>query len=150
MREELVLTIDGAVNLALGVVLVIFPKGFARLVGVPIPSSSFYASILGGVLIGIGLALLLQRFWGRSHVTGLGIEGAIAINFCGAGILMAWLIAGGLSIPTRGYLFLWAVALLVLGIGFAEIVMRVQKSDSSHVEQHVAGDKEYESRKGIT
>jgi hypothetical protein len=128
MGEELVLTIDGVVNLALGVVLAIFPKEFARLVGVPIPSSFFYVSVLGGVLIGIGLALLIQRFWGRSHVTGLGIEGAIAINFCGAGVLVAWLITGGLSIATRGLVFLWAVAILVLGIGAAEIVMRAFKS----------------------
>jgi uncharacterized membrane protein len=128
MREELVLTIDGAVNLALGVVLAIFPKGFARLVGAPIPSSSFYASLLGGVLIGIGLALLLQRFWGRSHVTGLGIEGAIAVNFCGAVVLMIWLISGGLSIATRGLVFLWAVAILVLGIGVSEILIRARKN----------------------
>jgi hypothetical protein len=128
MREELVLTIDGAVNLALGVVLAIFPKGFARLVGAPIPSSSFYASLLGGVLIGIGLALLLQRFWGRSHVTGLGIEGAIAVNVCGAVVLMIWLISGGLSIATRGLVFLWAVAVLVLGIGVSEILVRACKN----------------------
>jgi hypothetical protein len=115
------------VNLALGVVLAIFPKEFARLVGVPIPSNSFYASVLGGVLIGIGLALLLQRFWGRSHMTGLGIEGAIAINFCGAGVLVIWLVSGGLSVATRGLVFLWAVAILVLGIGVAEIVMRARK-----------------------
>ena len=128
MREELVLTIDGAVNLALGVVLAIWPKEFARLVGAPIPSSSFYASLLGGVLIGIGLALLLQRFWGRSHVTGLGIEGAIAVNVCGAVVLMIWLISGGLSIATRGLVFLWAVAILVLGIGVSEIVIRARKN----------------------
>jgi hypothetical protein len=128
MGEELVLTIDGAVNLALGAVLVIFPKEFARLVGVPVPSSSFYASILGGVLIGIGLALLIQRFWGRSHVTGLGIEGAIVINFCGAGVLVVWLVSGGLSVATRGLVFLWAVAILVLGIGVAEMVMRARNN----------------------
>jgi uncharacterized membrane protein len=128
MGEELVLTIDGAVNLALGVVLAIFPKEFARLVGVPIPSNSFYASVLGGVLIGIGLALLIQRFWGRSHVTGLGIEGAIVINFCGAGVLVVWLVSGGLSVATRGLVFLWAVAILVLGIGVAEMVMRARNN----------------------
>jgi hypothetical protein len=127
MRKDLLLTIDGAVNLALGAVLAIFPRGLANLLGVPIPSSSFYPSILGGVLIGIGLALLVQRFWGRSRVTGLGIEGAIAINLCGAGVLIAWLITGGLSIPTRGLVFLWAVAVLVLGIGFTEIAMRARQ-----------------------
>jgi vacuolar-type H+-ATPase subunit I/STV1 len=128
MSKDLLLMTDGVVNLALGVVLAIFPQGFAKLMGVPIPSSSFYPSILGGVLIGIGLALLVQRFWGRSGVIGLGLEGAIVINFCGAGVLMAWLIAGRLSIPTRGYLFLWAVAILVLGIGAAEIVMGARRS----------------------
>jgi hypothetical protein len=133
MKEELVLTVDAAVNLALGVVLAIFPTAFARLVGAPIPSTSFYASILGGVLIGVGLALLLQRFWGQSHVAGLGIEGAIAINFCGGGVLVAWLITGGLSVASRGLVFLWVVAILVLGIGATEIVLRVrQKRYQSH------------------
>ena len=128
MREELVLTIDAAVNLALGVVLAIFPKEFAGVVGVPIPSSPFYASVLGGVLIGIGLALLLQRFWGGSHLVGLGIEGAIAINFCGAGVLVAWLMNGGLSIATRGLVFLWSVAILVLGIGVTELAVRAREN----------------------
>jgi uncharacterized membrane protein len=128
MKEELVLTIDAAVNLALGVVLAIFPRAFARLVGAPIPSTSFYASILAGVLIGVGLALLLQRFRGRFHVTGLGIEGAIAINLCGGVVLVAWLTTGGLSVATRGLVFLWAVAILVLGIGATEIVLRVRQN----------------------
>jgi hypothetical protein len=127
MKEELVLTVDATVNLALGVLLAIFPRAFAGLVGAPIPSTSFYASILGGVLIGVGLALLLQRFWGRSHVTGLGIEGAIAINLCGGGVLVVWLITGGLSVATRGLVFLWVVAILVLGIGATEILLRVRR-----------------------
>ena len=126
--EDLLLTIDGAVNLVLGSVLAVFPLGFARLVGVPIPPSPFYASILGGVLAGIGLALFLERFWDHSRVRGLGMEGAIAINLCGGGVLVAWLIAGSLAIPIQGYLFLWAVALLVLGIGAAEVVIRVRKN----------------------
>jgi hypothetical protein len=128
MREDRLLVIDGVVNLALGIVLALFPQGFAELVGVPIPSSSFYPSILGGVLIGIGLALFVQRFWGRSGVTGLGLEGAIVINLCGAGVLLVWLIAGHLSLPIRGYLSLWAVAILVLGIGGAEIVLGARRN----------------------
>jgi hypothetical protein len=44
------------------------------------------------------------------------------------GVLVAWLISGGLSIATRGLVFLWAVAILVLGIGAGEIVMRACKN----------------------
>ena len=127
MQEDQLLIIDGVVNLALGTVLLFFPRGLADLLAVPVPSSSFYPSILGGVLIGIGLALLLHRFRGRSRVIGLGIEGAIAINLCGAGVLMAWLIAGHLTIPIRGYVLLWIVTILVLGIGLIEIAARIRR-----------------------
>jgi hypothetical protein len=115
------------VNLALGLALIFFPVGLPTAVGLPIPSTSFYASILGAVLVGIGLALLVQRFWGPSRMAGLGVEGAIAINLCGGGALMGWLVAGDLSIPMRGYLLLWAVAMLVLTIGLTEAVVRTHK-----------------------
>ena len=130
MRPKLVLTIDGIVNLTLGLALTFFPEGLLAAVGLPIPSTSFYASILGAVLVGIGLALLVQRYWGPSHATGLGVEGAIAINLCGGGALIGWLITGGLSIPTRGYLLLWTVAVLVLAIGLAEAVVRTRQRHS--------------------
>jgi hypothetical protein len=130
MRRELILTIDGIVNLALGLALAFFPRGLLAALGLPIPPSSFYASILGAVLVGIGLALLMQRFWGPSHATGLGVEGAIAINLCGGGALIGWLVAGGLSIPTRGYLLLWTVAVLVCGIGLTEAVVRTRQKHS--------------------
>jgi len=64
MSGTLLLVIDGGVNLALGFLLALFPRGFAEAVGIPIPSIPFYPIILGGVLIGIGLALFLQCFLG--------------------------------------------------------------------------------------
>jgi hypothetical protein len=124
MSETLLLTVDGAVNLALGLLLVFLPRGFAKLVGIPIPPIPFYPIILGGVLVGIGLALFLQCFWGRSRVTGLGLEGAIAINLCGAGVLVALLIGGNLNLPIRGYAFLWCIAVLVLSIAVVELLLR--------------------------
>jgi hypothetical protein len=127
MRRELILSIDGIVNLALGLGLILFPQGLPKTLGLPIPSTSFYASILGAVLVGIGLALLVERLWGPSHATGLGVEGAIAINLCGGGALMGWLVAGDLSIPIRGYLLLWAVAVIVLGIGLVELILRTRQ-----------------------
>jgi hypothetical protein len=130
MSETVLLAKDGAVNLALGLLLALFPRGFAQVVGIPIPSTPFYPIILGGVLVGIGLALFLQCFWGRSHVTGLGLEGAIAINLCGAGLLVALLIAGNLNIPIRGYAFLWFIAALVLGIAGLELRFRDRQRTS--------------------
>lgn len=124
MKGSPILTVDAAVNLGLGVLLMLFPRDLLSILGVPVPSSSFYPSILGVVLAGIGLALLLQRFPGSSRLTGLGIEGAIAINMCGAGMLVAWLIHGKLDIPSHGYAFLWAVVLVVLSVGGLEILLR--------------------------
>jgi hypothetical protein len=127
MKETVLLTLDGAVNLVLGILLALFPRRVAELLGIPIPISSFYASILGGVLVGIGLALLIQRIKGSSSTTGLGIEGAIAINYCGAGVLVVWLVRGQLGIPGYGYAFLWFVALVVLGIGCFETLSLIKR-----------------------
>jgi hypothetical protein len=116
------LIIDGAVNLALGAALMLFPSGTQELLGLPRSSTGFYPSLLGAVLFGIGLALGMERFAGPARIRGLGLGGAIVINICGAGVLMIWLTTQRLGIPVRGALILWAVAVVVLLIGLAEIV----------------------------
>jgi len=123
MFESRLLTIDAVVNLALGLLLILFPGNVVHWLGVPIPNSTFYANILGAVLFGIGLALLIERFR-PLQMRGLGVDGAIVINICGAGALALWLIFGDLEMPTRGYLFLGAIAILVLGLGVVEMVTK--------------------------
>ncbi len=125
MSERFTLTVDGAIDLALGILLLLFPRGVLTILAMPLAASAFYPSILGAVLVGIGLALLLQRFGEDSGVAGLGMEGAIVINVCGAGALVLWLIGGTLDIPRRGYAFLWVIALTVLGVAVVEIVLRI-------------------------
>jgi hypothetical protein len=121
-KHKILLAIDGAINLALGLLLLLFPAGILALFGLPPTDTYFYASILGAVIFGIGIALLLE-LWGASKgIRGLGLGGAIVINFCGAGALVAWLLFGHFNIPIRGHVTLWAVAIVVLGIGFAETV----------------------------
>jgi hypothetical protein len=127
MEEKLLLGIDSLINLALGLILLIFPIRLIEALGVPVPDNNFYANILGAVLFGIGLALLLEFFRSESVITGLGIGGAIAINICGAGVLMLWLIFGELDIPVRGYVTLWCLAILVLGISLFEFVMALKR-----------------------
>ena len=121
MRKRL-LVIDAVINLILGALLLSFPLGTAAWLGVPPADSAFYPTILGGVLFGIGLALLLEAYSRHREIRGLGIAGAIAINFGGAGVLAIWLLAAPLSIPLRGQILLGSIAIIVLAIGLVELV----------------------------
>ena len=123
MSPKVLLVIDAGVNLLLGVLLLMFPFGIAAWLGVPQPESAFYPTILGGVLFGIGLALLLEACGPERNMGGLGLSGAIAINFCGAGVLAIWLIATPPALPLRGQILLWAIVLLVLAIGLIELLV---------------------------
>lgn len=123
--ERTLLLIDAMANLVLGALLLSYPIGIADVLGLPSSNSSFFPSILGGVVFGIGIALLLARA-GRP---GLGIEGAVAINLVGAGVLVIWLVAQPPEIPFRGLITLWAVAAVVLGIGAVELFHRTRTNN---------------------
>jgi len=121
-KHRMLLIVDGFVNLILGVLLLLFPFGLAAYLGVPQVESAFYPMILGGVILGIGIALLIEAFGFPYQIRGLGLGGAIAINFCGAGVLVGWLLASPLDIPARGYIFLWSLAIIVWAIGGVELL----------------------------
>jgi hypothetical protein len=118
------LVVDGIVNLLLGVLLLLVPLGMAQVLGLPSSDQDFYPVILGGVLFGIGVALLIERYGNSRGIRGLGLAGAMAINFCGAAVLLVCLVWGGLDLPTRGAVLLWSVVVLVFGIGIAELAAR--------------------------
>jgi hypothetical protein len=110
------LKVDAAINLVLGSLLLLFPEPLVQILGVPASEPAFYPSILGAVLIGIGIALLIQR----KNPGGLGLHGAVAINMCGGLALGAWLLFGSLSLPTRGYVGLWGLVVLLVGLSTIE------------------------------
>jgi hypothetical protein len=120
-RYKALLVVDGVANIVLGIVLLLFPFGIAGLLGLPDTITDFYPSILGAVLLGIGIALFIERYGASRNIRGLGLGGALAINICGAGALLVWLLVNSLQIPMRGYVILWSVALTVLIIGLNEI-----------------------------
>lgn len=122
--DKHLLMIDAVVNLALGILLLLFPAGIGRLLGAPPTDTNFYAGILGAVLFGIGIALLLECYGEPKNIRGLGLDGAIAINFCGAGVLFLWLLCVPFDIPLRGKIILWAIALGVIAIGVVELFAR--------------------------
>ena len=55
--SKAILIVDAAINLILGVLLLIFSPQVVQLLGVPAAEHSFYPNILGGVLFGAVLAL---------------------------------------------------------------------------------------------
>lgn len=118
------LLFDAIINLLLGLPLMLAPRTVATALGLPLPASGFYPGILGAVLTGVSIALLIQVFTRQPSMTGLGLEGAVCINFLGAGALAGWLLFVDLDIPLRGRLFLWAVALIVLSLSIIEIRSR--------------------------
>ena len=128
-EKYLLLVVDGIVNLALGILLMFFPAQIMVSLDLPRVETYFYVNILGAVLFGIGLALLLEYFTGRIGITGLGIGGAIAVNFCGGGALVYWLLFGGLDLTPGGVIFLWGIAIVVFGIAIAELVTRSWKTE---------------------
>lgn len=129
MRETTknLLVIDGIVNLLLGLLLFLFPIGIAPILGVPISENNFYPTILGAILFGIGIALLIDAYGQPHGIRGLGIAGAIAINFCGAGVLIVWLLFTSLNLPLRGYIVLWTIAIIVMAIGSIELATKSWK-----------------------
>ncbi len=128
---QILLAIDSAVNLVLGALLATFPYSVARALGIPIPQSAFYPSILGGVLFGVGIALAWECWRPRERVGGLGLAGAVAINLCGGIVLAAWLIAGRIDVPLRGLVFMWALAILLVSISAVELFVRRGVTDHS-------------------
>ena len=121
MRRDTLLTIDAMINLLLGVLLIVFSDGLVRLLGVPPAAHGFYPNILGGVLFGIGIALMIESRSTTGSGGGLGLSGAIAINLCGGLVLCGWLVFGDLSLPLRGLIFLWFLVVLLVGISSVEL-----------------------------
>ncbi len=128
MNRSTLLTVDGIVNLALGLLLMLFPAPLIAILGIP-DAPAFYPNILGGVLFGIGVALFLERTK-RLKGSGLGLAGAVAINLCGAVVLAAWLLFGDLGLPFRGSLLLWGLVILLVGVSSMEMLTRREDNDA--------------------
>jgi len=124
LRRNTLLTIDGLINLLLGLVLLVFPSTVVTYLGLPEAPSKFYPNILGGVLFGIAIALFVESRNSAGSTAGLGLLGAVLINLCGGLVLGAWLLSGDLDLPLRGSVFLWTLFALLVGISAVELVTK--------------------------
>ena len=118
---KVILIVDAVINFVLGVLLLLFSPTIVAWLGVPPSSTSFYPNVLGAIFIGITIALII----GASEpngVIGLGLMGAISINLCGGLVLALWLVFGRLHLPTRGFVFLWALVAILIIVSLAELL----------------------------
>ena len=131
LRTALLIT-DAATDLILGFFLVFFPLKILDILGLPVEIPPFYAPILGGVLIGIGMALLIESMTGSRGMDALGLRGATLINLFGALALASVVIKGRFYIPLRGYLILLGLLFFLLLLSGVELlVYRSAGSQSS-------------------
>jgi hypothetical protein len=128
MRGSTLLLIDAAVNLVVGAVLLIFPSGLVEALGIPEPDSRFYPALLGAILLGIGIALLIEVFAAKERTWGLGLDGAIAINLIGGFVLAILLLAEEPPLPLRGRLVLWVAVAVLVVLSLLELVARKRES----------------------
>ena len=122
MNKRSLLLVDAIINFVLAFLLGIFPKEVIRFLGLPVVSNPFYASILGGVFLGIGIALLIGRSAKKNHSDGLGLRGAIMINLSGGSVLALWLLFGSLNVPTHGKIIMWALVVLLFLLSAIELM----------------------------
>ena len=120
-RSQL-LTVDGAANLLFGVALLAFPRPFFEALGIPWTGHGLYPTILGGVLVGIGIALIQESRSRVGGAVGLGLGGAVAINLAAGLAIAAWLLFSGVDgVSASGRALLWLLVLFLVGLSAGEI-----------------------------
>ena len=118
MTNLRLLELDGIGNVLLGLPLLLFPELVSEFLGLPTLGVIFYPAILGAVFVGIGVALLLERF--KPSLGGLGLGGAMSINLIFGVVLAGWLLLSGMGLPRRGVFVLSALAVILVGTSMAE------------------------------
>ena len=135
MKSSILLAFDAAINFILGILLLLtipYPDQIPKVLDIPMLNNAFYASLLGAVLFGIGLALVYELRQTRpGKMGGLGLGGAIIINLTGGVLLIGWLIFGDLNLPRPGLYFLWAIGLVLFTISAFELIFHFRNSSSS-------------------
>ncbi|KAB2847285.1 MAG: ABC transporter permease [Hyphomicrobiaceae bacterium] len=115
MRDQ-ILTIEALLRGALALILILAPKSTILALGLPRSEGTFWPRLLGAVFAGMAAAAYVEGHFKLQ--SGLGLGGAVAINFATAFAILTALVVGGLDIPRRGRLVLWVggAALVVLAL----------------------------------
>ena len=132
MSKPILLKIDAVINFILGALLLMsipYPMTIPGFFGVPPIEHPFYPSIMGGIFIGIGIALWFETYEKKnSRMVGLGLIGAISINLCGGITLLGWLLFGQLNLPPHGQIFLWSITAILISISSLELSVQIKQA----------------------
>jgi hypothetical protein len=114
------LWIDLVAKLGIGVAALIVPRLLARLVGLPAADDPFWLRLLGGVLIGLAAAIVVELRYLPGK--GLGLAGIAAIDLTVAAVLGALLILDRAGTTRRGRFVAGASAAVLTLIALVAIV----------------------------
>jgi hypothetical protein len=118
MKQARLLELDGIGNVLLGLPLLFASDLVSRFLGLPSTGATLYPAILGAVFVGVGVALLVERF--EPSLGGLGLGGAISINLIFGVVLAGWLVLTDVELPARGRIVLSSLATILVAISLAE------------------------------
>ena len=119
-RGKTLILVDAIINLLLGVILLSYSDLVVQFFGLPLTRDTFYPNVLGGVLFGIGLALVIE-FRRKNSFIGLGLGGAVSINLIGGIVLLFYLLSDKLVVPAHRRLILWILEIILIGISAFEL-----------------------------
>lgn len=121
------LTVDGAANLLFEVALLAFPRPVFEAVGLPLAGRGVSPTILGGVLIGIGIALMQESRSKGGNTSGLDLGGAVAINLTAGLAIAGWLLLSETSdLSFLGQILLWVLVLFLVSPSGGEVIARMR------------------------
>lgn len=86
------LSLELLLKAVVGALLLLFPRTLARLLGLPPVVETFWPRLLGGMLLGLAIATLLESQLAARN--GLGLAGHVAMNLMAALTLVGLLILG--------------------------------------------------------
>ncbi len=109
---------------SLGLIMLLTPLTAARVVGLPHGASPFWPRLFGAALLAITAAIAVEGYSehipNTPDVRGLGLGGAIAINFVTLLALIGALVFRGVP-SRRGKLLLWVISLFIVFLMLLEI-----------------------------
>ena len=118
MIADFILILDALIKFMWGMGLVLSSGRLFATVGLPSGEPRFYVRLLGSLLIGIGLALMVEAM--PTGWRGLGAGGAAVVNFVAAVILAVLLIGRPGGTNAMGRRLLWIMAGSTLAFGALE------------------------------
>jgi len=117
MGQDL-LFVEMALKGASGILLLLFPRSLARILGLPPVTETFWPRLLGALLAGLAIASFLEV---RPGHNGVGLAGHVAINFAAVLAATGLLVTGRAGPTRRGRAFMVLVIAMLAVLALLEL-----------------------------